>query len=248
MGLSTAMMTSSCWSAAAGLRGKEEERARRMRVLLVEDDPMIGEATQQALVDAAHAVDWVTDGPQALTALADHRFDVMLLDLGLRTMDGVEVLRALRRKDSTVPVMVITARHQLETRVDVLDLGADDYLVKPFELKELLARMRAVVRRSGGSGVPQLVCGELTVDPATHEAEFRTAHCRLSAREFALMEALMRRPGAILGKSELEQRIYGWSQVDSNTVEVLVYGLRRKLGATVIRTVRGVGYFVDARS
>ena len=219
-----------------------------MRVLLVEDDAMIGQATAQALVDAAHAVDWVVDGPQALTALTDHHFDVMLLDLGLRTLDGVEVLRSLRRKDETLPVLVLTARHQVETRVEVLDLGADDYLVKPFQVEELLARMRAVVRRKGGSGAPQLVCGGLSIDPATHEADLRGARCRLSAREFALMEALVRRPGTILSKAELEQRIYGWGQVvDSNTVEVLVYGLRRKLGATVIRTVRGVGYLADGR-
>lgn len=219
-----------------------------MRLLLIEDDPMIGQATVQALVDAAHAVDWVTDGPAGLAALRDNRYDMLLLDLGLGAMDGVEVLRAVRRKDDALPVMVITARHQVEDRVDVLDLGADDYLVKPFDVKELLARMRAVVRRKGGSGAPLLVAGDLSIDPATREAEFRAARCRLSGREFALLEALIRRPGAILAKSDLEQRIYGWSQeVDSNTVEVLVYGLRRKLGAEVIRTVRGVGYMVDAR-
>jgi two-component system OmpR family response regulator len=220
-----------------------------MRLLLIEDDPMIGQATAQALVDAAHAVDWVTDGPAGLAALRDNRYDMLLLDLGLGAMDGVDVLRSVRQKDGTLPVMVLTARHQVEDRVDVLDLGADDYLVKPFDVKELLARMRAVVRRKGGSGAPLLVAGDLSIDPASHQAEFRTARCRLSGREFALLEALIRRPGAILAKSDLEQRIYGWNQeVDSNTVEVLVYGLRRKLGPEVIRTVRGVGYMVDARA
>ena len=220
-----------------------------MRLLLIEDDPMIGQATAQALVDAAHAVDWVTDGPAGLAALRDNRYDMLLLDLGLGSMDGVDVLRSVRQKDGALPVMVLTARHQVEDRVDVLDLGADDYLVKPFDVKELLARMRAVVRRKGGSGTPLLVAGDLSIDPASHDAEFRTAKCRLSGREFALLEALIRRPGAILAKSDLEQRIYGWNQeVDSNTVEVLVYGLRRKLGPEVIRTVRGVGYMVDARS
>ena len=219
-----------------------------MRILLVEDDPMIGRATAQALADAAHAVDWVTDGEQALAALRASGFDILLLDLGLGGMDGVYVLRALRRTDQNLPVVVLTARHHVDTRVEVLDLGADDYLVKPFEAKELLARMRAVMRRNSGSGAPMLVCGELSVDPASHEAEFRGARSRLSAREFALVEALVRRPGAILSKSDLEERIYGWDQeVDSNTVEVLVYGLRRKLGPQVIRTVRGVGYMVDAR-
>ncbi|WP_427914100.1 response regulator transcription factor [Ramlibacter sp. MMS24-I3-19] len=220
-----------------------------MRVLLVEDDPMIGQAIAQGLVDSAHAVDWVRAGEQGLAAVRGARYDMMLLDLGLTGIDGTEVLRALRRSNEELPVLVITARHQIDTRVDVLDLGADDYLVKPFELKELLARMRAVVRRKGGSGSPVLVAGDLSVDPSSREAEFRGARCRLSGREFALVEALARRPGAILSKSDLEERIYGWNQAaDSNTVEVLVYGLRRKLGNEVIRTVRGVGYMVDARS
>jgi two-component system OmpR family response regulator len=220
-----------------------------MRVLLIEDDPMIGRAIVQAMADAANAVDWVTDGEQGLAALRDNAYDMLLLDLGLGATDGVDILRTLRRGDGALPVVVLTARQQVDTRVDVLDLGADDYLVKPFELKELLARMRAVVRRKSGSGTPLYVCGDLTIDPASREAEFRGARCRLSGREYALMEALVRRPGAILARSDLEQRIYGWAQeVDSNTVEVLVYGLRRKLGAAVIRTVRGVGYMVDARS
>ncbi len=220
-----------------------------MRVLLVEDDPMIGQAITQGLTDAAHAVDWVRAGEPALSALHDSRFDMLLLDLGLAGMDGTEVLRTVRRSNGELAVMILTARHQVDARVDVLDLGADDYMVKPFQLKELLARMRAVVRRMGGSGAPLLVAGDLTVDPSSREAEFRGARCRLSGREFALIEALVRRPGAILSKSHLEERIYGWNQeVDSNTVEVLVYGLRRKLGAEVIRTVRGVGYMMDARS
>ncbi|MBE7940128.1 response regulator transcription factor [Ramlibacter aquaticus] len=218
-----------------------------MRVLLVEDDPMIGAAIVQGLEDAAHAVDWVRDGERGLLALHDNRYDLLLLDLGLSGMDGVDVLRTVRRNDAALAIMVLTARHQVDTRVDVLDLGADDYLVKPFELKELLARMRAVIRRRGGTGEPLLVCGDLSIDPASHEAEFRGARSRLSSREFALMEALLRRPGAILSKGDLEERIYGGNEgVESNTVEVLVYGLRRKLGPTAIRTVRGVGYMVDA--
>lgn len=220
-----------------------------MRVLLVEDDPMIGQAIAQGLVDSAHAVDWVRSGEEGLAALQRSQYDLLLLDLGLAGMDGTEVLRAVRRGNGELPVMVLTARHQVDTRVDVLDLGADDYLVKPFELKELLARIRAVLRRKGGSGTPLLVAGDLTIAPASHEAEFRGARCRLSGREFALLEALVRRPGAIVSKADLEARIYGWSQeVDSNTIEVLVYGLRRKLGAAVIATVRGVGYMVAART
>lgn len=221
---------------------------QQMRILLIEDDPMIGRATAQALIDAAHAVDWVREGKQGLAALRASAYDMLLLDLGLGDADGVEILRKLRRVDESLPVLVVTARHQLEARVDVLDLGADDYLVKPYELKELLARMRALVRRKGGSGAPLLVCGALTIDPASREAEFHSVRCRLAGREFALLEALARRGGAIVPKAELENRIYGWDlDVDSNTVEVLVYGLRRKLGSQVIRTVRGVGYMVDKR-
>jgi two-component system OmpR family response regulator len=217
-----------------------------MRVLLVEDDPMIGQATVQALADAAHAVDWVNDGAHGLAALSHSRYDVLLLDLGLGRMDGVEVLRQIRRRGESLPVVVVTARDGIDDRVAALDLGADDYLVKPFDAKELLARIRAVARRKTGSAAPLLTCGDLSIDPATHEAVFRQEGCRLSGREYALMEALVRRPGAILSKTELEERIYGSSQdVESNTVEVLVYGLRRKLGTNVIRTVRGVGYMVD---
>jgi two-component system OmpR family response regulator len=219
-----------------------------MRILLIEDDPMIGAGVTQALTDAAHAVDWVQKGEFGLSALSTSNYDVLLLDLGLDSMSGFDVLRALRKDNAALPVLVLTAMQKIDTRVDVLDLGADDYLVKPFDPRELLARIRAVVRRKGGSGAPVLVCGELAIDPASHEAEFRSARCRLSAREFSLLEALVRRPGSIVSKGELEERIYGWSQdVDSNTVEVLVYGLRKKLGANVIRTVRGVGYMVDAR-
>lgn len=219
-----------------------------MRVLLVEDDPMIGQATAQALADAAHAVDWVASGEEGLSALRDSAYDMLLLDLGLVGLSGDEVLRRLRSKDPALPVVVLTAQDKVDTRVDLLDMGADDFLVKPFEPKELLARMRAVVRRKGGSGVPLLVAGELSLDPASREAEYHGARLRLSGREFALLEALIRRPGTILSKADLEQKIYGWSQgVDSNTVEVLVYGLRRKLGPGVIRTVRGVGYMVGER-
>lgn len=219
-----------------------------MRVLLVEDDPMIGRATAEALGDAAHAVDWVTTGEQGVAALRDHSYDMLLVDLGLGGIDGAEVVRRLRRKDAALPVLVLTAQDKVDTRVDLLDLGADDYVVKPFDPRELLARMRAVIRRKGGSGAPMLVCGALSIDPATREADYEGARTRLSGREFALLEALIRRPGAIVSKADLEQKIYGWNQeVDSNTVEVLVYGLRRKLGAGVIRTVRGVGYMVDSR-
>ncbi|MDE2453565.1 MAG: response regulator transcription factor [Burkholderiales bacterium] len=217
-----------------------------MRVLLVEDDAMIAEALQGALKDASCAVDRVADGVAAIDALAGQHYDLMLLDLGLPRRDGVEVLRRLRERGSALPVLVITARDGLEDRIGGLDAGADDYLVKPFEVAELLARMRAVLRRKSGSASPVLDNGELRLDPATHEA------CRqgreavlLSRREFALLQALMRRPGAILSRAELEDRVYGWGEeVESNAVEFLIHALRRKLGSDAIRNVRGAGWMV----
>jgi two-component system OmpR family response regulator len=217
-----------------------------MRLLLVEDDPMIGEALCRALADAGHAADWVRDAESALAALATDVHDAMLLDLGLGRLDGSTVLQAVRRRELALPVIVVTARDDVESRVALLDLGADDYLVKPFDVKELLARLRAVARRGAGPASPLIRAGELSLDPASREASFRGVACRLSSREFALLEALARRPGVILARGDLEARIYGWDQdVESNTVEVLVHGVRRKLGADVIRTVRGAGYMVD---
>jgi len=217
-----------------------------MRLLLVEDDPMIGEALCRALADAGHAADWVRDAEGAMGALATDAHDAMLLDLGLGRSDGTAVLQAVRRRELALPVIVVTARDQVESKVALLDLGADDYLIKPFDVKELLARLRAVARRGAGPASPLIRAGELSLDPASREAGFRGVACRLSSREFALLEALARRPGVILARGDLEARIYGWDQdVESNTVEVLVHGVRRKLGAEVIRTVRGAGYMVD---
>jgi two-component system OmpR family response regulator len=217
-----------------------------MRVLLVEDDRMIGSALVQALKDAAYAVDWATDGEMALSALATQAYALVVLDLGLPRTDGLEVLRRLRAKGDATPVLIVTARDAVPSRVAGLDLGADDYLVKPFESDELLARLRALSRRQGGSAKPVLGSGELSLDPATKVAGFRGASARLSPREFALLEALMRRPGAVLSRGELEERIYGWGdEVDSNAVEYLIHSLRRKLGPDAIRNVRGMGWYVD---
>jgi two-component system OmpR family response regulator len=217
-----------------------------MRLLLVEDDRMIGEALCRALGDAGHAVDWVSGGEEAIRALDGADYDAMLLDLGLGRVDGTTVLKAARKRDLALPVIVVTARDAVESRINTLDLGADDYLIKPFDVKELLARLRAVTRRGAVSSTPLIRAGELTLDPASKEGAFRDARSRLSVREFALLEALARRPGTILARADLEERIYGWNQaVESNTVEVLVHGVRRKLGAEVIRTVRGAGYMVD---
>jgi two-component system, OmpR family, response regulator len=218
-----------------------------MRVLLVEDDPMIGEAIQGALKDASYAADWVTNGQTALTTLASQHYDLVLLDLGLPGRDGLDVLASLRGADNPVPLLIITARDGLDDRVRGLDGGADDYVLKPFEMAELLARMRAVIRRKGGNAAPVLGNGVVSLDPATREATVDAgAPVQLSNREFSLLHALLIRPGAILSRSELEDRIYGWGEeVESNAVEFLIHALRRKLGSDVIKNVRGVGWMVS---
>jgi two-component system OmpR family response regulator len=220
-----------------------------MRVLLIEDDRMIGTAMQEALKDAAYAVDWVTDGVTAVHAAQNESYELALLDLGLPKADGREVLRRLRTLGRRLPVIIVTARDGVDDRIDGLDLGADDYLVKPFEIRELLARMRAVLRREG-SGTPPLISnGKLTLDPATREASFLDQTTLLTAREFALLQALLARPGTVLSRGELERQIYGWNEeVESNAIEYLIHTIRKKLGATAIRNVRGVGWMVDRAS
>ncbi len=216
-----------------------------MRILLVEDDPMIGEAVSMALKDAAYAVDWVTDGAAADNALRYGEHQAVLLDLGLPKRDGLEVLRRLRQEGNAAPVIVITARDGVDDRIKGLDFGADDYLVKPFDVNELLARLRAVIRRQGGQAAPVLTNGRISLDPATREARCGDVVELLSAREFALLHALLLRPGAILTRAELEERIYGWNEeVESNAVDFLIHGVRRKLGADVIKNVRGAGWMV----
>jgi two-component system OmpR family response regulator len=217
-----------------------------MRILLAEDDPMIGDAVCVALKDAAYAVDWVRDGAAASDALDHAEHQAVLLDLGLPRRGGFEVLSRLRARGSRVPVIVITARDAVEDRVKGLDLGADDYLLKPFDLQELLARLRAVIRRQGGQAATVLSNGIVTLDPATREAHRGEVAHLLSAREFSLLHALLLRPGAILARAELEERIYGWNEeVESNAVEFLIHGVRKKLGADSIRNVRGAGWMVD---
>jgi two-component system OmpR family response regulator len=218
-----------------------------MRVLLVEDDPMIGEVIQKALKEAAYATDWVTDGATALHTQAHQHYDLILLDLGLPGKDGLEVLKAIRSKDNPIPVLIITARDGVDDRIRGLDCGADDYVLKPFELRELLARMRAVLRRKGGTPTPQLSNGTLLLDPALREARVNDGEpIQLTNREFSLLQALMIRPGAILSRAELEERIYGWDEeVESNAVEFLIHALRKKLGSELIKNVRGAGWMVS---
>jgi two-component system OmpR family response regulator len=217
-----------------------------MRVLLVEDDAMIGDALSHALKDASYAVDWVRDGAAALNAVSTQHYGVVLLDLGLPRTDGIEVLRGIRSQANPVPVLVITARDGLDDRIRGLDAGADDYVLKPFEISELLARMRAVIRRKGGTSSPALTNGALVLDPVSHEVTHSGESIRLSAREFSLLQALLVRPGAILSRSELEDRLYGWGdEVESNAIEFLIHALRKKLGSTAIKNVRGVGWMVS---
>jgi two-component system OmpR family response regulator len=218
-----------------------------MRLLLVEDDAMIGEAVQGALKDASYAVDWVSDGSTALSTLDSQHYDLMLLDLGLPGKDGLAVLNSIRTKNNPIPLLIITARDGLDDRLRGLDGGADDYVLKPFEMAELLARMRAVLRRKSGSSVPILGNGTVTLDPANRQASIPGANAvRLSNREFSLLQALLIRPGAILSRRDLEDRIYGWGEeVESNAVEFLIHALRRKLGSDTIKNVRGVGWMVS---
>jgi two-component system OmpR family response regulator/two-component system response regulator QseB len=225
-----------------------------MRLLLVEDDRMIGESLQRALRLEGYAVDWVRDAAAADSTLASERFDLVLLDLGLPPgagaggpADGLSVLRGARARHDATPVIVLTARDARGDRVAGLDAGADDYLVKPFELDELNARIRAVLRRHAGRAEPLLSAGGVTLDPATRRVAKDGVAVSLSAREFAVLEALLAKPGAVLSRAQLEDRLYGWGEeIESNAVSVYVHQLRRKLGADFIRTVRGVGYFIDA--
>jgi two-component system, OmpR family, response regulator len=220
-----------------------------MRVLLVEDDRMIGESVRGALRDHSYAVDLVHDGKTALLSISTHIYDAILLDLGLPGSDGIDVLRTVRRSGNHVPVIVVTARDSVKDRIRALDEGADDYLIKPFDMLELKARMRAVIRRRGGHSAALLTNGVLTLDPATREAVSEGVTTRLSSREFALLQALMLRPGAILSRADLEDHIYGWNdEVESNAVEFLIHSIRKKLGATAIKNVRGVGWMVSRQT
>ena len=217
-----------------------------MRILLVEDDLMIGEAVSVALKDAAYAVDWVKDGATADRVLESAEYQAVLLDLGLPKRDGLEVLRRLRQAGDTVPVIVITARDSVDDRIKGLDFGADDYLVKPFNLNEMLARLRAIIRRQGGQATPLLTNGKVTLDLATRQARCGDVMEVLSAREFALLQALLLRSGTILSRTELEERLYGWNEeVESNAVDFLIHGVRKKLGAHIIKNVRGAGWMVE---
>jgi len=216
-----------------------------MRLLLVEDDAMIGENVQIGLGQDGYAVDWVRDGRAAELAMETEPYDFLLLDLGLPRKDGLQVLSDLRARGNDVPVLILTARDAIADRVAGLDAGADDYLVKPFDLDELAARIRALSRRRAGRVEPLLQHGSLCLNPARHEVALDGKTVRLSARELSILQALLEHPGLPLSRGQLEQHIYSWKdEVDSNAVEVHIHSLRRKLGGEWIQNLRGVGYLV----
>jgi two-component system OmpR family response regulator len=216
-----------------------------MRLLLVEDDAMIGETVLHLLRSEHYAVDWVRDGAMADQALHSAEYDLVLLDLGLPKRDGLEVLRALRSRRSSVPVLVATARDSVSDRIAGLDAGADDYVVKPYDTDELLARIRALLRRSAGRGEPAFEHKGVSLNPATREATLNGQPVQLSAREWAVLEPLIARPGAVLSRVQLEEKLFSWKDdVSSNAVEVYIHGVRKKLGNDIIQTVRGLGYLV----
>ena len=220
-----------------------------MRLLLVEDDPMIGSSVQSGLKQDGYSVDWVRDGIAAELAMANGVYELLLLDLGLPHKSGLDLLVSLRKNGASLPVLVITARDSVADRVKGLDAGADDYLVKPFDLTELSARIRALLRRQGGRSSPVLEHGQLLLNPATHEVMLGGAPVNLSVREFALLHAFLEQPGVPLSRAQLEERLYGWDEeIESNVVEVYIHSLRRKLGAEWIRNVRGVGYLIPERA
>ncbi|MDD5177093.1 MAG: response regulator [Sterolibacterium sp.] len=217
-----------------------------MRVLLVEDDPQLGDGLAAGMRQSGFAVDWLKDGASADAALKSESFDLVVLDLGLPRLSGMELLRRLRARKEMLPVLILTARDAVADKIAGLDAGADDYLVKPIDLDELAARLRALTRRSGGRAVPKLIHGALELDPASHQVLLAGQPVDMGTREFAILHALLANAGHVMTRTQLESSIYGWSEEpDSNAVEVHIHHLRRKLGADFIKTLRGVGYLVE---
>ncbi|PKO46392.1 MAG: DNA-binding response regulator [Betaproteobacteria bacterium HGW-Betaproteobacteria-22] len=217
-----------------------------MRVLLVEDDFLLGDGVRAGLKQAGFAVDWVRDGQAAKLALETESYAAVVLDLGLPKIDGAELLKWWRRNDTKVPVIILTARDTVADRIAGLDAGADDYLIKPFDLDELIARLRALLRRSVGQAAPILQHGDVELDATMHLVRKGGKVVELSAREFTLLHELLLHTGRVQSREQLEQHLYGWGEeVESNSVEVHVHHLRKKLGNELIRTMRGVGYVID---
>jgi len=217
-----------------------------MRVLLVEDDPLLGEGLYTGLKQDGYAVDWMHDGKMAEAALDVEHFDILILDLGLPKQDGLHVVQKLRDKGNSIPVLILTARDSLDDRIKGLDVGADDYMTKPFDLEELNARMRALLRRSAGRAAPKLTHGNLTLDPAAHEARYNNAILDLPPKEYAVLQTLLENVGKVISKTKLQETLYSWeNDVASNALEVHIHHLRKKLGSNFIRTIRGVGYIIE---
>ena len=217
-----------------------------MRILLIEDDSLIGASLARALADNGMSVDWAKDGHEGELALKAGGYALVLLDLGLPAMPGDALLQSLRKRGDRTPLLIITARESTQDRIAGLDLGADDYLVKPFDVSELMARMRAVLRRQSGHATSSIGNGRVALDLTSHESSCNGVTEVLPPREFALMQVLLERAGAILSRAQLEERVYGWGEeVESNAIEVLIHSIRKKLGKDVIRNVRGAGWLVD---
>lgn len=216
-----------------------------MRILVVEDDPLLGRGTQAGLEQAGFAADWVRDGLAAEASLAATPYQAVVLDLGLPRLAGLELLGRLRAKGDRTPVLILTARDALEDRVKGLDAGADDYMVKPFQLEELAARLRALVRRAHGEAGPVLSTAGVTLDPGAHNVTWRGQPVALSAREFEVLRELLLNAGRVLSREHLQERVYRWGEeVESNAIEVHIHHLRKKLAPELIRTIRGVGYLI----
>ncbi|MET0613788.1 response regulator [Pseudomonas caspiana] len=220
-----------------------------MRLLLVEDDRAVGQGIRVALGSEGYTLDWLQDGASALHALRSERFDLLLLDLGLPRLDGIDLLRQIRAEQQSLPVLILTARDGTPDRIAGLDAGADDYLVKPFDVDELKARVRALLRRSQGRAQPLLEHGQISLDPATQQVSFNGVEIAMTPMEYQLLHQLMIRPGKVVTRERLSSTLYGWQdKVESNTLEVLIHNLRKKLSAELIRTVRGVGYRIETLS
>ena len=217
-----------------------------MRILLIEDDPLIGTAIEQALKDSLYSIDWVKDGQLGLAGASAQEYSAILLDLGLPKKDGIDVLKALRDQHNATPIIITTARDAIDDRILGLDLGADDYLIKPFRVSELMARIRAVTRRNQGASRSTLQVGELELDKASGLFLQNGQQIALSAREFTVMRILMLNPGRVYSKSELEEQTYGWNEeVTSNAIEFIIHGLRKKLGKSTIKNIRGLGWMIS---
>jgi two-component system, OmpR family, response regulator QseB len=217
-----------------------------MRLLLVEDDPLIGDGIRAGLRQEDYSVDWFTEARTAEMALQSEQYDLMILDLGLPDKSGLEILKHLRAKGSELPVLILTARDAINDRVSGLDTGADDYMLKPFDLDELSARLRALLRRSSGRASSEIIHGDITLDPAAHSVTKNSVTIDISPREYAVLHLLLSNTGKVMSRGRLEEGLYSWDgEVESNAIEVYVHHLRKKLGAELIRTIRGVGYIID---